>query len=164
MNTDQEPDSIDWTLLEPHLDRNLNELSEADRQAIVLRFFEKRDLRSVGEQLGVGEDAARKRVSRALEKLRLKFLKRGLKLSVTGISATLLTNAVTAAPAALAGQTATLVLAGSVAGTGMIFTIQQILSMNAIKPIAGIVLAAGIAVPLILQLTLWLAQVIRWLP
>jgi hypothetical protein len=46
MNTDHEPDAIDWTLLEPHLDRNLNELSEADRQAIVLRFFDKLDLRA----------------------------------------------------------------------------------------------------------------------
>ncbi|GEM_PF-977682 len=151
MNANHEPDAIDWALLEPHLDRTLNELSEADRQAIVLRFFEKLDLRAVGEQLGVGEDAARKRVSRALEKLRTKFAKRGLKLSVTGISASLLANAVTAAPVALAGQTATLVLAGSVAGTGMIFTIQQFLSMNAVKSIAGIVLAAGIAVPMILQ-------------
>ena len=45
-------------------------LREKDRRAIVLRFYEGRNLREVGLALGASEDAAKKRVNRALEKLR----------------------------------------------------------------------------------------------
>ena len=50
----------------PILDEGLLNLKETDRQAIVLRFLEDHSLREVGSALGVEEDAARKRVSRAL--------------------------------------------------------------------------------------------------
>ena len=53
----------------PILDEAINELGDDDRTAILLRFFEERDLRSIGQALGSSEDAARMRVSRALEKL-----------------------------------------------------------------------------------------------
>jgi RNA polymerase sigma factor (sigma-70 family) len=46
------------------------ELAESDREAILMRYFEKRQLREIGERLGLSEEAARKRVDRALEKLR----------------------------------------------------------------------------------------------
>lgn len=60
----------DWTAMESSLDRCLESLREADRRVLVLRFFEGRPLRDVGEALGIGDDAAQKRVSRALGRLR----------------------------------------------------------------------------------------------
>src|SRR5690606_21422960 len=54
-------DSI-WRELGPVLDEAIDQLEAAEREAIVLRYFEQRDLRSVGLALGVGEDAAQKRV------------------------------------------------------------------------------------------------------
>src|SRR5438445_9653030 len=60
-----------WTRLMPHLDGALTNLGEADRTAIVLRFLERRSFRDVAATLSISEDAAKKRVTRALEKLRL---------------------------------------------------------------------------------------------
>src|SRR3989442_2558768 len=55
--------------LVPMLDEGLLNLRDGDRLALVLRFLEERSLRDVGAVLGVDEDAARKRVSRALDRL-----------------------------------------------------------------------------------------------
>ena len=52
--------------LAPMLDEAVNKLSAEDRAAVILRFFEQRDFRAVGEMLGSSEDAARKRVSGAI--------------------------------------------------------------------------------------------------
>ncbi len=58
---------------EPLLDNALARLSERDRDAIICRFFNGQSLRDVGAQLGVSEDGAKQRVSRAVEKLRAYF-------------------------------------------------------------------------------------------
>ena len=55
---DLEGDSADWSALEPQLDATINELPELDREAILLRFFQKLSLRQVGQSLGVSDDAA----------------------------------------------------------------------------------------------------------
>ena len=91
--------AIEWERLAPCLDEGLAELAPRDRRAIVLRFFEKKDWREVGQPLGLNENAARVRVTRALEKLRRFFGKRGVALSSSVLGALLATNAVQAAPA-----------------------------------------------------------------
>lgn len=86
------------------LDEAIDELADLDRRAIVLRFYERRDLREVGLALGTTEDAAQKRVSRAVEKLRTVLMVRGVLLGV-GVLASLLTSRVVlAAPAGLAAR------------------------------------------------------------
>lgn len=62
--------SILWAEVGPKLDQALNQLRAEDRQALVLRFFSQKTMREVGSALGVSEDAAKMRVSRALERLR----------------------------------------------------------------------------------------------
>ena len=96
-------DEILWQQLTPHLDQAVAALSEADRSAILLRFYERMPLRKVGERLGVSEDAAKKRVSRAVEKMREFLNRRGVKLSGVGLAALLAENTVQTASAALAG-------------------------------------------------------------
>jgi RNA polymerase sigma factor (sigma-70 family) len=66
----------DWTQIEPLLDDAMAALEETDRSAILLRYFENKSLREVGEALGTSDDAAQKRVSRAVEQLREFFSKR----------------------------------------------------------------------------------------
>ena len=66
----------DWEQIRPLLDAALDELSAADRDALVLRFMEQRSLAEVGAALGANEDAARKRVQRALEKMRVRLIRR----------------------------------------------------------------------------------------
>lgn len=93
-----------WSDLAPELDEAIERLDEEDRNAIVLRFFERRDFRAIGEALGATENAAQKRVARAVEKLRELLVERGVAISVTGIISLLLTQSLVAAPVSLAGK------------------------------------------------------------
>src|SRR4051794_17533054 len=97
----------------PLLDETINELGGDDRTAIILRFFEQRNLRAVGEALGMSENAAQKRVARAVEELGSLLQRRGVILTVTALAAGLAAEAVTAAPAGLALGVASAALAGS---------------------------------------------------
>lgn len=91
-----------WNQLTPHLDQAVASLSQADRTAILLRFYEKKPLREVGERLGLSEDAAKKRVSRAVEKLRDLITRRGVVLGGTALAVALAEQAVQGAPVTLA--------------------------------------------------------------
>ncbi len=68
----------DARLIARDLDDALLALPAADRDALVLRYFEGHDYRSVGRVLGLGEDAARKRVQRAVEKLGNTLRRKGI--------------------------------------------------------------------------------------
>ena len=60
----------------------MTELDQAEHDVLVLRYFENRSLREVGQVLGVSKDAARKRVNRALEKPRTAFAAQGITASI----------------------------------------------------------------------------------
>ena len=57
----------EWEHLRPVLDDAMHELGEQDRLAVLLRFFQEKSLKEVGDVLGLKENAARMRVERALE-------------------------------------------------------------------------------------------------
>src|SRR2546423_5464609 len=71
MNSTEDNHGDELASLAPILDEAINQLGSEDRRAILLRFFEQCDFRAVGEALGSNEEAARKRVSRALDKLQI---------------------------------------------------------------------------------------------
>ncbi len=104
----------DWTHIEPLLDEAMHALDDTDRSAVLLRYFENKSLRGVGEALGTSEDAARKRVNRAVECLREFFAKRGVTVGATGLVVVISANAVQAAPVGLAVMIST---AGTLVGT-----------------------------------------------
>jgi RNA polymerase sigma factor (sigma-70 family) len=107
-----------WRQIAPLLDTALGRLAAKDHDAIVLRFFEKKNFAEVGTVLGASEDAAKKRVSRALEKLRRFFLKRGVDSTAATIAETISANSVQAAPVALAKTvTAVAIVKGAAAST-----------------------------------------------
>ena len=106
--------SADWTHIEPLLDDAMAALDETDRSAILLRYFENKNLREVGEALGASEDAAQKRVSRAVERLREFFSKRNVTIGTSGLAVLISANAVQSAPVGLA---ATISAAAVLAGT-----------------------------------------------
>lgn len=87
-----------WNEIAPHLDEALNALPEADRQALLLRFFQQKSMRETGALLGVSEDAAKMRVSRALEKLRARLPLAELALSAAALSSTLTARALEPLP------------------------------------------------------------------
>jgi RNA polymerase sigma factor (sigma-70 family) len=129
--------------LAPVLDDAINQLGEEDRAAILLRFFERRDLRSVGAALGTTEDAAQKRVSRALEKLHVTLRHRGVTLSTAALATLLGTAAVTAAPAGLAATLAGAALASAAANAGFTFALFK--GVTAGKLMAGLLGAVAVA-------------------
>lgn len=91
-----------WEQIAPVLDEAINALPDLDRNALVLRFFEGLSLRQVSIALGFTEEAARKRIHRALEKLRKLLLQRGISSSVASLGVLLGSYALGTAPAALA--------------------------------------------------------------
>ncbi|MGH7968193.1 MAG: RNA polymerase sigma factor, partial [Limisphaerales bacterium] len=136
----------------PVLDDAIDQLGKEDRLAIMLRFFEQRDLRSVGEALGSSENAAQKRVSRALEELRLRLQRHGVFLSATALGAALSAEAVTAAPAELAASAAGAALAGTAAGSGLGTVAVKTLVMSKLQLcVAGVVVIASVTAPLLIQ-------------
>jgi RNA polymerase sigma factor (sigma-70 family) len=60
------------------VDNLITELKEGDREAVLLRFFNQFSFAEVGAALGTTQEGARKRVERAVEKLRMELRRRGL--------------------------------------------------------------------------------------
>lgn len=116
MQSTQEPPDT-WAQVAPLLDGAMAELSETDRTALVLRFFENRSAREIAAALELEEATAQKRVTRALDKLRSIFARRGVAVSATAIASALTANAVQAAPAGLAASTASTIIATAASGT-----------------------------------------------
>lgn len=93
-----------WEQLAPRLDEAVASLSEGDRAAILLRFYEKKSLNEVGCYLGISEEAAKKRVSRAVDKMRSSLLNRGVSMGATAMLILLTAKVVQAAPLSLAAS------------------------------------------------------------
>ncbi len=152
MNALQDHSQANLAQVAPILDEAINRLDEADRTAILLRFFEQRDFRSVGEVLGSNEDAARMRVNRALEKLHSLLKHRGVALSAAALGTALVTEAVTAAPAGLAISISSAALATAAAGTGTTLSLIKLMTMTKLQAgIIGVIVVAGVATPLVIH-------------
>src|SRR6266542_1085545 len=128
MNALHDTTEPNWEQIAPVLDEAMNQLSAPDRDAIVLRFLKRQDFRAVGSALGVGEDAAQKRVGRAVEKLRNFLSRRGVTLTATTLATTLATEAVVAAPTGLAVSVTATSLAGAAVGTGIRATLLKLMA------------------------------------
>ena len=71
------PGADEWDAIQPLLHDGLARLRPADRDAVLLRHFEGKSLKEVGDALGVSSDAAQVRVSRAMVRLREFLGRRG---------------------------------------------------------------------------------------
>ncbi len=91
----------DWERIRPLLDEALDGLGDEDREALLLRYFKNQDFRAVGLALGISDDTAQKRVSRAMERLREFFSRRNVTIGASGLVALISANAVQAAPVGL---------------------------------------------------------------
>jgi RNA polymerase sigma factor (sigma-70 family) len=106
-------EEADWEEVRPHLAGALDQLAEADREAVLLRFYQQASHREIGAELKISEDAAEKRVSRALAKLRRIFARKGAVLSLGALGSLLAANAAEAAPVGLAAAASETALAGA---------------------------------------------------
>jgi RNA polymerase sigma factor (sigma-70 family) len=89
-----------WAEIAPLLDKAMAGLNQADRHAVVLRFFYGKTMKEVGLAMDSNEGAVRVRLHRALEKLRAYFLKRGITSTTESIAGALSAHSVQAAPLA----------------------------------------------------------------
>jgi len=141
---DNEPPP-DWEQLRPLLDSAMHRLKESDRQAILMRYFEKRSLGEIALQIGVTENTARMRLERALDKLRLYLSSKGATTSATLLASALSANAIETAPAGVALALTNGALT-SATGTGIIAHFINLFAMTKVKTsIVAAVLGAGAA-------------------
>ncbi len=128
-----EPDH-EWEKLRSTLDDAMADLDSTDYDAIVMRFFRNQDFRSVGQALGVSDDTAQKRVSRALEKLRDLLRHRGIQTTAAALSITLSAKAIHAAPAGLAASiSSAAMLTQSAATTSTAITVTKGILMTTVQ-------------------------------
>lgn len=118
-----ETESDLWRQIAPLLDAGMARLNEKERHAIVLRFFDGKSMSEVGAALGANENAAKKRVGRALEKLRTFFTKRGVSSTTALIAGAISAHSVQAAPAMLAKSVSVVAVAKGAAASASILTL-----------------------------------------
>jgi RNA polymerase sigma factor (sigma-70 family) len=139
-----EPEPHPWTQIEPLLDIAMAQLAKKDHDAMVLRFFEKRNFRDVGAALGTSEAAAKMRVNRALDKLRHFFARRGLLLSAAVIAGAVSGHSVQAAPIGLAASVTTAAITGSTVAVSTLTLIKSTLQAMAWTKLKTSALVGGI--------------------
>jgi RNA polymerase sigma factor (sigma-70 family) len=148
MNTDA---SVDFNVLAANLDGALNRLPPADRSIVAMRYLSGRSFKEVSESMGISEEAARKRSSRALERLRDLLSKHGvhsaadllenslaqLALLPAAVSTGALTEKIVAACHGSAGASAT--------AAALSKTAQLVITMSKIKTAAVVATALVLA-------------------
>jgi len=141
---------INWSQLRPLLDEAVGELRPADRDAVILRYFENKSHREVGEALGLNENAARMKIERAVDKLQAHFVRHGLTVSSAIIAATMSANSVQAAPVGLGIKIASASLTAGGGAGGLIPIISHTLSMSTKTKIiiTALIMVAFAAIPI----------------
>jgi RNA polymerase sigma factor (sigma-70 family) len=141
-----EPEPEVWPQIRPLLDEGVAQLDKADRNAVVLRFYEHRPFEEVGSVLGLSADAAQKRVSRALEKLRKFFVKRGVTLTATAIAGAVAANSVQAAPAGLVVTITAAAAKGAAVGGSTLTLVKGALTIIAWTKAKTVIVVAAAAI------------------
>jgi RNA polymerase sigma factor (sigma-70 family) len=144
------PTDSAWEKLSPLLDEAMTRLRQLERDAIVLHYFENKNLREVGGALGLEERAAQKRIARALDKLRDFFARRGVVSTVGIIAGAISANSVQAAPVGLTATISATIVQGPAVTASILALVKGTLKVmtmlkfkTATVAIAGAILLAG---------------------
>lgn len=137
------PSRVDLTA---DLDEALDALPGRDRLPLVMRYYEGRSLKEIGEILGISGDAAQKRIQRSLERLRTELAHRGM----TGGSASLAQALAQIFPFPAPSLPAAALQAGT-AGSFLSPSLSLLSAMNVKMVSVAILVAAAVAIPLISQ-------------
>ena len=132
---------LQWEQLQPVIDDAMHELPEADREAILQRYFEKQPFLQIGAKLGLTENAARMRVERALDKLRGILETRGVVSTSVALAALLGAQAVSAAPVALSATVVGTSLAAAAGGASAAWSVFTAAKLKVAVPVACAVAA-----------------------
>jgi RNA polymerase sigma factor (sigma-70 family) len=133
--------------LVPLLDDALLSLREKDRTVLLLRYYESQSLRDVGAAFGASEDAARKRVQSALEKLAECFKRRGFKTASVAAAAAALQHTAASASAAMVGTVVSAALKVAPAAlVGLSALLARLVSLSRVQTAAVCVALAAVPV------------------
>jgi RNA polymerase sigma factor (sigma-70 family) len=143
---DSGSEEIDWDSLRPVIDGLLSQLSPRDQETLFMRFFERRTFAEIGEKLRIGEDGARLRSNRAIDKINALLARRGIQSTSAILTSVLATQQSIAVPAGLAAATTAAVFSGSTAATGA-FAISHLLLplMNTSQILVGSLAVLAVA-------------------
>ncbi len=140
----------------PLLNDVLATLRRADREAIVLRYLRGEEVSAIATSLGTNEPAARKRITRALNKLRQAFARRGVtSATLPALTAAFALASSKSAPAATVAATSAAVLSPAAAtpaasaisiGAMKMMLIPKIKFASAAMLAVALVVGAGVAV------------------
>lgn len=98
----------EWSRLRALLDELICGLDADDREVVVLRYFSKRSHSEIGGVVGTTDEGARKRIERALEKLRSRLETAGVRSSVDALEAELVKESAPEPPITLANRVASI--------------------------------------------------------
>lgn len=133
--------TADWKQLRPVIDDAMDELSEQDREAVLLRYFEDCSFAEVGERFALSADAARMRIERALDKLQGALTRRGIASTSASLAIAIGSQSGLAAPVGLTGKIVSGVLAKSAPSAATVLGGWKILACAAVGALAvGLVL------------------------
>ncbi|RXK53236.1 sigma-70 family RNA polymerase sigma factor [Oleiharenicola lentus] len=135
---DAEPQA-DWGNLRPVIDEAMDDLKEADRQIMLLRYFDGLSFAAVGERMNLSENTARMRTERALDKLRAQLGKRGVSSTTAALGLLLANQTLATAPAGLASSVTAAAIAAAPAGT-----LASLLGLLALNKVAAVWIGAGL--------------------
>jgi uncharacterized protein (TIGR03435 family) len=145
-STLNEPNDAAWREIGPLLDEAMGRLGTTDRDAVVLRYFENKNSVEIGSALRMTEETARRRVNRALEKLRKFFARRGIVFTTAIIGGAVSANSVHAAPAGLVKTISTVAAAkGATYSTSTLTLVKGVLKIMAWTK-AKTAIVAGVAI------------------
>jgi len=127
--------------VEAVVDEVLCEISAADREAILARYFSNQSYAEVGARFGLTENAARMKVDRALVKLRDRLARRGVTSTAAALAGILPGYASTLVPSGLAPSVtkASILAMGSMSGTATLLTF-----MSTAKVVTGLAVLAAV--------------------
>src|SRR5688572_23898837 len=150
------PMEADWTHIEPLLDEAMHALDDTDRTAVLLRYFENKSLREVGATLGTSENAAQKRLGRAVERLREFFAQRGVTVGASGLVVVISANAVQAAPVGLVLTISAATFVGAVVQSSVgVAAPKTVAVITTQKLLVAVTLVIGVAILLLLRTPNW---------
>jgi RNA polymerase sigma factor (sigma-70 family) len=133
-----------WQEIAPILDDSISRLRSRDRDALLLRFYQQKNLAEVAAALGVSEGAAKIRIVRAIEKLRTLLRRRGIAVPSDALGAALLAHTTHAAPATVAAGC--LPASASIKATALSKGVSTMLISTKLKIAAALILLGGIPI------------------
>jgi RNA polymerase sigma factor (sigma-70 family) len=142
-NTSSDETDDGWNEIAPNLDAAIGDLGEADRDAVLLRYFERLSAGDMARRLGISEEAAQKRVGRAVVRLRGLLAKRGIGVGAGSVAALLSVHAVQAAPSGLIATVSAVAVAGTASAS--LTAVSTIVMTTLQKAAITLVVAAAVS-------------------